>query len=618
MDCATTALGGKLCKMDALLQISAISIGLGVFISGLIAKEIGTQKQADQQLIFEANCRASKWDVLNSLDALVQVPRTASNYPLSRYWLCLQEMDYQRGSISATLEFVEKLVRQPGIFKKAKSRALLKKYGFVWVLEEVLIANKVELAVCLYWKDLSSERDTKVSLHSVSEKKSQFEEQILGYLIGQTREIINRLNLNASIHAQGAPISGPPPVPNANAGNWVGPPPSAMPGQPPPSKKGKSVSSPGAGGSSLKGSLSAHRGASKVSFKEMSRSASLSTEEHTRRLVEWPTPQDYHEAVQNPFICFDSEDLKRGAAETDMLGMPKVSSGAFASVYRICSKTGDRAVRCFLHPIKDQQFRYKVLSSYVNPSQLPWTVGFEYLPEGIKIDNKWYPILTMDWVEGIPLNIYVASLCAENDREGLERLRNRFSRMCDGLRIANVAHGDLQHGNILVRNNELVLVDYDGMYVPGLKEKASNELGHPNYQHPERSEKDFNELIDHFSEWVIDTALLCLKEDPSLWNLNYDDGESMLLHRQDFLYPDRSPLLAQLAAHNSSEIRERVELFRSFLVRSIFEIPPLNGSLAAGVTAERKRIVAQAPVEPQPPEPRPAGPGLPDWLSDVD
>lgn len=604
--------------MDALLQISAFSIGLGLLISSVVAKEIRAAKQEDQQLVFEGNCRASKWDVLKSLDALIQVPRTSSHYPLNRYWLSLQELDYQRGTISATLEFVEKLVRQRGFsFKKGQTKALLKKYGFIWVLEEILVGNKVELAVSFYWKDLSSERATKISLHSVSEKKSQFEEQIIGHLIAQTREIVNRLNLNSNAQlAQGTPISGPPPVPGANSGNWVGPPPSAVPNQPPPSKKGKSASSPlgTAPSTSLRGSLAAHRSSNKAAFNQMSRSASLSTEEHTRRLVEWPTPQDYHEAIQNPFSCFVQQELKYGQPETDILGMPKVSSGAFASVYRICSKAGDRAVRCFLHPIKDQQFRYKVLASYVNPTQLPWTVGFDYLSEGIKVGDKWYPILTMDWVEGTPLNIYVASLCAANDRDAIDKLRNRFARMCDGLRIASVAHGDLQHGNILIRNGELMLVDYDGMYVPGLKEQISNELGHPNYQHPQRNEKDFSELTDHFSTWVIDTALLCLKEDPTLWNLNFDDGESMLFHRQDFLYPDRSPLLAQLSKHTSSAIRDRIEQFSDYMHRSIFEIPPLNGSLHDNLSAERRK--------PQPEEPLPPvdlkSPSLPDWLSDVD
>ena len=55
-----------------------------------------------------------------------------------------------------------------------------------------------------------------------------------------------------------------------------------------------------------------------------------------------------------------------------------------------------------------------------------------------------------------------------------------------------VAHGDLQHGNVLLvpgaSANSLAvkLIDYDGMCVPALAGSKSGEVGHPAYQHPQR------------------------------------------------------------------------------------------------------------------------------------
>jgi hypothetical protein len=54
------------------------------------------------------------------------------------------------------------------------------------------------------------------------------------------------------------------------------------------------------------------------------------------------------------------------------------------------------------------------------------------------------------------------------------------------LRGADLAHGDLQHGNVLLmpgsRSTSLAfkLIDYDGMFVPALADQPSGEVGHPN------------------------------------------------------------------------------------------------------------------------------------------
>ena len=44
----------------------------------------------------------------------------------------------------------------------------------------------------------------------------------------------------------------------------------------------------------------------------------------------WPSHTDYQDAIQNPHICFEAEDLKVSEVGCDMLGLPKVMSGNFA------------------------------------------------------------------------------------------------------------------------------------------------------------------------------------------------------------------------------------------------------------------------------------------------
>src|SRR2546430_4647189 len=73
---------------------------------------------------------------------------------------------------------------------------------------------------------------------------------------------------------------------------------------------------------------------------------------------------------------------------------------------------------------------------------------------------------------------------------------------------SQVAHGDLQHGNILVRGGSIQLVDYDGMWVPALKGRHATEIGHRAYQHPERSEQDYRSE-EHTSELQSQSNLVC-------------------------------------------------------------------------------------------------------------
>lgn len=574
-------------------EMSAAAGEIEVYEGKNNGKRSSRNKKA--RLLFSGRCDAPMWVMVQSLETAITVRKPVNFYPLNRYWLDLGEADYQRGSVAAKLQFVEELKPERVLFfKTGKNKAVFKNYGFIWAIEEVLLPNKVELVVELFWKDLSPGKD------------SRFEEDVVFHISKMTREIVQNLHSNAKQQL----LSPPPPISNAAPiVAQIGPPPVS---------------------SVIKGSRprlqSQSRQSSQKSFSHMSRGRQSrpTNAEQTRKLIEWPSPQDYQESIQNPQQCFSQERLCSGEVESDVMGMPRVSSGAFASVYRLHCAEGDKAVRCFLHPIKDQEFRYKVLSDSIKPQYLPWTVNFEYVSEGIRVGNKWYPILVMDWVEGTPLNIYVEKLCYERNTAELKNLRSKFNEMINGLRIAAVAHGDLQHGNILVRDGRLVLVDYDGMYVPGLKQQISNELGHPNYQHPRRSDSDFSEITDHFSAWIIDSALLCLSEDPTLWRYCFDDGECMLFHRHDFVQPDKSQLLAHLFDHASSVVRERAQALTYFLkLPSLDEIPPLNirhNPILASANTRMPKIVLPEPQERQVMETaeqkEQSKNNLPDWLDD--
>jgi hypothetical protein len=278
-----------------------------------------------------------------------------------------------------------------------------------------------------------------------------------------------------------------------------------------------------------------------------------------------PQPTEYNEAIQNPPHCFRDADLRAGQVLTSPLGLPRPYAGNFADVYQVTSPAGSWAVKCFTRSVEGLRQRYQAISAHLGQANLPFLVDFSYLEEGIRVRADWFPALKMRWIEGLTLNEFVRQ---QLDRpQLLGRLARMWVRLARQLRGAGVAHADLQHGNVLLVAGaqadrlRLRLIDYDGMFVPALAETPSGEVGHPNYQHPERLRTGaYHAEVDRFSHLVIYTALRCLEaRGRTLWD-RYDNGENLLFREQDFkdpsgsalfraLWDDSEPELRRLAAH---------------------------------------------------------------------
>lgn len=311
----------------------------------------------------------------------------------------------------------------------------------------------------------------------------------------------------------------------------------------------------------------------------------------------WPTPSDFQEAVQTPRLSFGDAELQQSLPESDRLGLPRAISGNFAVVFPMVSGSKRWAVRCFTTYHPDQEQRYAAISTYLQRQALPFMVDFRFLRDGIRVRGRWYPILKMEWIEGETLNRYVETHLG--DPQALRGMGQHFLDLACALRQRGIAHGDLQHGNILVTRGSLRLIDYDGMYVPGLDGMSSHELGHRNYQHPQRTELDFGPSTDVFSAWSIYLSLLVLSVAPSLWQLTGAGDESLLFCRADYEHPSASATLRALKLLGNPTASAAASMLHSIAQLPIGQLPALD------------------PVQPLPVNVpvRPAA-GAPDWLAD--
>lgn len=338
-----------------------------------------------------------------------------------------------------------------------------------------------------------------------------------------------------------------------------------------------------------------------------------------------PEPAEYNLAIQNPRTCFADPELRGGQSETDALGLPRAASGNFASVYRMHCGGRDWAVRCFLRDVGDQEHRYRAIGAHLSAANLPYTVDFDFLPRGILVRGRWHPILKMEWVRGDPLSVYIQKHL--RDRAALGALADGWLEMMRALHRAGIAHGDLQPGNVLVIDGRIRLIDYDGMFVPALAGRRSHELGHRDFQPPDRRETHFGSYLDNFSACLIYLSLLAFRAQPDLGAHIRADSEHLLFRREDLERPDGSAVFAALARLPDPEIRALAPQLRSFLAKDMSLVPALH-RLAAGPAGGNGRTkpsgrpgwlddhAGPPPGAPASPAPAAGNGGMPAWVLD--
>jgi len=291
-------------------------------------------------------------------------------------------------------------------------------------------------------------------------------------------------------------------------------------------------------------------------------------------LNSWPVAADYDEAIQNPHLNFVDSELKGSEVVFDDYGSPEVRSGNFASVYMLRTPSRTVAVRCFLREVADTQERYAAISHDLLGLGLPYTVDFEFIPKGIKIKDGWFPVLKMDWCNGELLDDYIKRNL--DNPVKLRRLGDKWYEMSVALRKEGIAHGDLQHGNIFVVEDELKLIDYDGMFVPRLAGRKSNERGLEHYQHPGRTDMHFGRYLDNFANWLIFTTLFALGEDKSLWRFVNIEDKHLIFSRKDLDKPGASEIFDVLKKHDDRTVRTYAVTIENLLQYEVEKVPEFS------------------------------------------
>jgi serine/threonine protein kinase len=249
-----------------------------------------------------------------------------------------------------------------------------------------------------------------------------------------------------------------------------------------------------------------------------------------------PLSSDYKASILNADSSFDTLKPIEPVLEN---GEPKFASGAFAIVFKMQKPDENKnyAIKCFTTNIANRNQRLEAIYNYVSKIASPHFAKFHFLPNELWVnitptEGYEYPIVAMEWIEGKTLGETLRLACEANDTTQLRQLLTQFIDLALMLMALPIAHGDLKHDNIIVdKNGTLVLVDYDGMFVPALKGEQANELGSEDYQHQSRNASIFDRHIDDWSIAIIALSIAVLIQKPSLY-AQYNHGQNLVFSRK--------------------------------------------------------------------------------------
>ena len=281
--------------------------------------------------------------------------------------------------------------------------------------------------------------------------------------------------------------------------------------------------------------------------------------------MNYPLISEYVQTVKFSERNFDKLNNLRPVLEED--GNPVMSSGNFAVVFKMEDKETGKlyAVKCFLRDQEGREDSYKLIASELEYVSSTFLTPIKYLEKELFVDTTQgndteFPVLLMDWVEGLTLDRYIRNNI--HDQYKLALIAYQFCRMGSWLLSQEFAHGDLKPDNIIVREDgQLVLVDYDGMFVPAMRGQKSRELGSVDYCHSLRTEDVFNGSIEDFSIASIALSLKAISLKPELLN-EFGSEDRLLFSAKDYQNIGESECLKaiQLLA-NDTELAQLLGLF---------------------------------------------------------
>lgn len=151
--------------------------------------------------------------------------------------------------------------------------------------------------------------------------------------------------------------------------------------------------------------------------------------------------------------------------------------------------------------------------------------GYKYYESELYVEVPlgppvWADVILDKWYEGDTLE---EELKLSPSFERIAELSEMFRTLAVELLSQEWAHGDIKPENIIVKDNRMELIDFDGLYSSTFSGCECEEGGTPGFQHPCRNDMYAKE-IDDYSIALLYAMLRAMIYDSSLSQRYYNDG----------------------------------------------------------------------------------------------
>lgn len=277
----------------------------------------------------------------------------------------------------------------------------------------------------------------------------------------------------------------------------------------------------------------------------------------------YPKITEYIQAITSEESNFTS--LKKLHPVLDEKGRPIFKRGNCSVVFKMQDSESkeyyalkcyiDYALKCYIAKPNGLEDTYLVLEKELS-NQSKYIINFKYYSQELLVSTRfgtsYFPVVLMDWIDGLTLDSYIKSTFEEYNNcplinvEGImESLYDKFRDMASWLLSQSFAHGSMNLNNIILKNNELYLIDYDNFYVSSMKGTRERDIWAEDYRHPIYKKHDSDAHVDDFSIIIILLSLKALSINPKLFN-NYGKRNGNLFTVSDLADISQSKIVHEM------------------------------------------------------------------------
>ncbi len=274
-------------------------------------------------------------------------------------------------------------------------------------------------------------------------------------------------------------------------------------------------------------------------------------------------------SIENKQLLVLYSHARSGEFQRDARNRLIKYAGGYAVLYPYIVNNEKWGFRCWHKNLEGIQRKLEIVSNAIQNAQLSFLCDFTYVEKGIVVDKDVYPIIRMQWIEGLSIKDYLYN--NRNDSNLIKELSEKFLSLVCEMHKHLFAHGDLQHGNIRVGNyGNLYLIDYDSFYCKELNGEPDVIVGLPDYQHPSRAtNKKVSEKLDYFSELIIYLSLVAISLSPDLAEkYRVNDADRLLFETKDYEDLKNSNIYIDLKNLNDSKIDNLLKILEDYLSKS--------------------------------------------------